>query len=140
MSTFSTDWDAEMRQLLEDSGIDPDRNRPMTKAQRIRRKARSCRGAIAALVILMILGILLITSGAPAAAVLPLLGWAAGVVGWMFWRAFGSPTAWQMADGLGRAGRWSLTHSTRLIGRRVWYPATTWIIVRRRARRLRSVA
>ncbi|WP_280460886.1 hypothetical protein [Nocardia carnea] len=139
MSTFSTDWDAEMRQLLEDSGIDPDRNRPMTKAQRVRRKVRSCRGAIAALVVLMILGILLITSGAPAAAVLPLLGWAAGVVAWMFWKAFGSPAAWQMADGVTRFSRWGLTHATRAAGRKLWYPATSWITVRRRARKLRSV-
>ncbi|MBF6163068.1 hypothetical protein IU421_30245 [Nocardia cyriacigeorgica] len=140
MSAFSTDWDAEMRQLLEDSGIDPDRNKPMTKAQRVRRKAKACRGAIAALVVLMLLGILLISSGAPGSAVCPLLLWAAGVVAWMFWKAFGYPSGWQMADGVRRAGGWSLTHGTRFIGRRVWYPAKSWITVRRRAQRLRSVA
>ncbi|MGW1743754.1 hypothetical protein ACWCPQ_33720 [Nocardia sp. NPDC001965] len=139
MSTFSTDWDAEMRQLLEDSGIDPDRNAPMTKAQRVRRKVRAARGAIAVLVVLMILGILLITSGIPAAAVFPLLGWAAGVVAWMFWRAFGSPSAWQMADGVRHGVGHGLTQVTRLAGRKLWYPASSWITVRRRVRRLRSI-
>jgi len=138
MST--TDWDAEMRLLLEESGIDPDRNAPMTKAQRMRRKARACRGAIAALVVLMLLGVLLICSGAPAAAVLPLLGWAAAVVAWMFWRSFGSPAVWQMAGTAGRGASRGITLGVRATGRTLWHPATSWITVRRRARRMHSVS
>ncbi|MGN2642477.1 hypothetical protein ACTD5D_41150 [Nocardia takedensis] len=117
------DWDAEMRTLLEESGIDPDRNRPMTKAQRRRRQMRASRGAILLLVVVLALGLILIGSGAPAAAVVPLLLWCSAWVAVKFWRSFGSPTLRDLGARAGGRGSRTVVLIVRLIGRSVWYPA-----------------
>lgn len=135
----SVDWDAGLRTLLEEHGIDPDRNTPMTKAQRRRRYLRKARRAIAATVAAAAASWVLAHSGAPASAVLPLMAWVFAWIGRAFWQAAGSPDWRQIGTATGTCAQRALLLCIRWLGRTFWYPLVHPIRIRLRARRLAAV-
>lgn len=135
----SIDWDAGLRELLVEHGIDPDRNAPMTKAQRRRRYLRKARGTIVATVAAVVASWVIANSGAPAAVFIPLMAWFLAWLGRGYWKAAGSPTLRQMAEATGEHGQRALLLVIRWIGRTLWYPIARAIRIRFRARRLAVV-
>jgi hypothetical protein len=135
----SLDWDADLRTLLEDHGIDPDRNKPLTKAQRRRRYLRKSRRALAATVASVAAAWIIARSGAPAAAVVPLMAWIFAQVVHGFWKVAGSPGWRQMGTAAGTRTQRALLLLIRWLGRTFWYPITQQIRIRLRARRLAAV-
>ncbi|MEV0344041.1 hypothetical protein AB0H49_34030 [Nocardia sp. NPDC050713] len=135
-----TDWDADLRALLEEAGIDPDRNAPVNGKARLRRRIRQHRGSILAMAALAPTSVILVCSGAPAAAVTPLLLWLLGWIAHRIWRTSGSPAGWQIATATGERAKQIFVGVIRLLGRYVWYPIATPIRVRVRARRIQKNA
>ncbi|GAB3207882.1 hypothetical protein [Nocardia tengchongensis] len=85
------DWDGELQALMESSGIKHTELTRPTWATRARRKALGARPLLAAIAITSPLMWAITTSGAPAAAVIPLLVWLAGWVGYGAWISLGRP-------------------------------------------------
>ncbi|MEV6341231.1 hypothetical protein AB0M12_41740 [Nocardia vinacea] len=129
-------WDAALDQLLREHGVDPDRNRPLTKAQRRRRYVRKARGTMAATVAAVVASWVVVRSGAPAAAFVPLASWLFFYIGRGYWKAADSPSWRQLAEVAQRHGKRGVLLIVRWLGRTVWYPITRAIRVRTRARRL----
>lgn len=135
-SPGSDAWDAALDELLREHGVDPDQNRPMTKAQRRRRYVRKARGTIAATVATVVASWVVVRSGAPAAAFVPLASWLFFYIGRGYWKAAGSPGWRQLADAAEDRGKRAVLLIVRWFGRLVWYPIARAIRVRIRARRL----
>ncbi|MFI2589829.1 hypothetical protein ACH498_25000 [Rhodococcus erythropolis] len=128
----SIDWDAGLRALLEEHGIDPHRNAPLTKRQRRRRWLRKARGTIGATVAAVVASWMVVRSGAPAAAFMPLMAWFAMWLCRGYWRASGSPSARRIGESAAEHGKRIWTQLFRRASRSVWYP----IVIRLRAQRL----
>ncbi|WP_327144375.1 hypothetical protein [Nocardia sp. NBC_01327] len=128
----SIDWDGELQELMESSGLtaaDLIRPRWTTRAWRTVRNARAALTAIAVVVPLMWL---ISESGAPAAATMPLLWWLAGWIGYGIWISVGRPdwatTFNTLRDfgttAFGAGSRFAFEHSRPLRARiRVWRAA-----------------
>ncbi|UGT45158.1 hypothetical protein LTV02_17965 [Nocardia yamanashiensis] len=85
------DWDGELQALMESSGIKlAELTRPNWK-MRWRRRALGARAFGAAVVITLPLMWITVSSGAPAAAVVPLLIWLTGWIGYGVWVSAGHP-------------------------------------------------
>ncbi|MEV6098661.1 hypothetical protein [Nocardia sp. NPDC051981] len=126
------DWDGELQALMESSGIKlAELVRPKWTA-RARRRILGARAFMAAVVIMGPLMWLTAASGAPEAAVLPVLVWLAGWIGYGAWISLGRPE-WSItahtARDLGTAGfhaasRFYFAHSRPLRARwRAWRAA-----------------
>ncbi|MFI1920528.1 hypothetical protein [Nocardia sp. NPDC020380] len=126
------DWDGELQMLMESSGIKlAELVRPTWKA-RAWRRIRGARAVGAAVAVTVPLMWATTASGAPEAAVTPVLVWLAGWIGYSVWISLGRPdwsiTAHTMRD-LGIAGgraasRFYFTHTRPLRARwRAWRAA-----------------
>lgn len=131
-------WDLGLRELLLDAGIDPDRNAPLTKAQRRKQYLRRTRKTMGATVAAVAAAWVIVQSGAPAAAYGPLLAWFAAWLCRSYWRAAGSPGPRQLAAGVQQSGQRALVLFVRRTSR-VWYPISRTLRARLRARRLAVV-
>ncbi|MEC3952878.1 hypothetical protein VMT65_07540 [Nocardia sp. CDC153] len=126
------DWDGELQMLMESSGIKlAELVRPSWKT-RAWRRIRGARAVGAAVAITVPLMWVTAGSGAPAAAVAPVLVWLAGWIGYGAWISLGRPD-WSItahtARDLGTAGfhatsRFCFAHSRPLRARwRAWRAA-----------------
>ncbi|QVI24130.1 hypothetical protein KHQ06_15940 [Nocardia tengchongensis] len=87
------DWDGELQALMESSGIKHAELTRPTWATRARRKALGARPFLAAIAITGPLMWVITVSGAPAAAVVPLVSWLVGWIGYGAWISLGRPDA-----------------------------------------------
>ncbi|MFJ9365313.1 hypothetical protein ACIRRA_12960 [Nocardia sp. NPDC101769] len=85
------DWDGELQALMESSGIKlTELVRPKWTV-RVRRRILGARAVLAAVTVTVPLMWLTAASGAPAAAVTPVLVWLAGWIGYSVWISAGRP-------------------------------------------------
>ncbi|APB01706.1 hypothetical protein [Nocardia seriolae] len=85
------DWDGELQMLMESSGIKlAELVRPKWTV-RVRRRILGARAFMVAIVIAGVLMWVTAASGAPEAAVVPVLVWLAGWVGYGVWISLGRP-------------------------------------------------
>ncbi|WP_024799298.1 hypothetical protein [Nocardia sp. BMG51109] len=95
------DWDGELQTLMEASGIDPAQLARPAWPVRLRRKVFGARAAVCAAGVAVPLMWLVVSSGAPVAAVVPLVVWLAGWIGYGVWLSMGRPD-WSIAASTAR--------------------------------------
>ncbi|MEV0292586.1 hypothetical protein [Nocardia sp. NPDC050710] len=93
MSNNGIDWDGELQSLMESSGIDPRQAIRPDWRIRWRRRIRGARAFLITLAAMVPAMWLVARSGAPSAAVLPLMVWLAGWIGYSIWISLGRPDA-----------------------------------------------
>ncbi|QLY29271.1 hypothetical protein H0264_28910 [Nocardia huaxiensis] len=113
------DWDGELQALMERSGIKPAEMVRTKWLTRARRKIFGARAFLVAAGITAPLMWLTLFSGAPAAAVVPLLVWLAGWIGYGIWISAGYPD-WTTAGTLARDLALTGFHATS----RFWFAHT----------------
>ncbi|MVU77424.1 hypothetical protein GPX89_09205 [Nocardia sp. ET3-3] len=117
------DWDGELQMLMESSGIKlAELVRPKWTA-RARRRILGARAFMIAVVITGVLMWIIASSGAPDAAVVPVLVWLAGWIGYGAWISLGRPD-------------WSITaHTVRDLGTAGFHAVSRFYFARSRPAR-----
>ncbi|WP_433575575.1 hypothetical protein [Nocardia brasiliensis] len=90
-NNHGVDWDGELQALMESSGIDPREATRPNRAQRWARRARTAKPALGAVAVTVPGMWFVAGSGAPTAAVVPLIIWAIGWIAYGIWISLGRP-------------------------------------------------
>ncbi|APA97077.1 hypothetical protein [Nocardia seriolae] len=119
------DWDGELQMLMESSGIKlAELIRPQWKT-RLRRRILGARAVGAAVAVTVPLMWVSAASGAPEAAVIPVLVWLAGWIGYGVWISLGRPD-------------WSVTaHTARDLGTAAFHATSRFYFAHTRPLRAR---
>lgn len=132
-NNHGVDWDGELQALMESSGIDPREATRPTQARRWMRRARTAKPAVAAVVVAVPGMWLVAGSGAPAAAVVPLMVWAIGWIAYGIWISLGRPDWSITAAAVTKLGVASGRAGSRFAHARTRTVRARWRTIRARA-------